>query len=149
MASSDSLIDKPQRGRPKRAELPDVNINTGAQSINTARASLCSPLQHPGPFTFQFPHTDPKICDPGWVLWNTMCYYFVNSSLSTQLTWHDARATCQRNRAELVSILSAAENSFVTSRIKRYVSTTVNTTIDKFDCPLPPPPSPPLSPPWL
>ena len=33
MASSDSQIDKPQRGRPKRAELPDVNINTGAQSI--------------------------------------------------------------------------------------------------------------------
>ena len=29
MASSDSPIDKPQRGRPKRAELPDVNINTG------------------------------------------------------------------------------------------------------------------------
>ena len=40
MASSDSQIDKPQRGRPKRAELPDVNINTGAQSINTERASL-------------------------------------------------------------------------------------------------------------
>ena len=39
-ASSDSQIDKPQRGRPKRAELPDVNINTGAQSINTERASL-------------------------------------------------------------------------------------------------------------
>ena len=36
MASSDSEIDKPQRGRPKRAELPHVNINTGAQSINTA-----------------------------------------------------------------------------------------------------------------
>ena len=40
MAKSDSQIDKPQRGRPKRAELPDVNINTGAQSINTERASL-------------------------------------------------------------------------------------------------------------
>ena len=40
MASSDSQIDKPQRGRPKRAELPGVNINTGAQSINTERASL-------------------------------------------------------------------------------------------------------------
>ena len=40
MASSDSQIDKPQRGRPKRAELPDVNINTGAQSINTERGSL-------------------------------------------------------------------------------------------------------------
>ena len=40
MASTDSQVDKPQRGRPKRVELPDVNINTGAQSINTGRASL-------------------------------------------------------------------------------------------------------------
>ena len=40
MASSDSQIDKPQRGRPKRAELPDVNMNTGAPSINTKRACL-------------------------------------------------------------------------------------------------------------
>ena len=38
MASSDSKIDKPQRGRPKRAELQDVNIDTGGQSINTERA---------------------------------------------------------------------------------------------------------------
>ena len=36
MASSDSQIDKPQHGRPKRAELLDVNINTGMQSINTS-----------------------------------------------------------------------------------------------------------------
>ena len=40
MASSDSQIDKPQRGRPKRAELPDINFNTDMQSINTERASL-------------------------------------------------------------------------------------------------------------
>ena len=40
MASSDSQIDKPQPGRPKRAELPDVNINTGVQSINTEKAPL-------------------------------------------------------------------------------------------------------------
>ena len=40
MASSDSQIDKPQHGRPKRAELPDVNINTGAQSINTERVFI-------------------------------------------------------------------------------------------------------------
>ena len=33
MESSDSQIDEPQRGRPIRAELPDVNINTGAQSM--------------------------------------------------------------------------------------------------------------------
>ena len=47
MASSDSQIDKPQRGRPKRAELPDVNIiNTGAQ---TERPSLSD---HPNPDWF-------------------------------------------------------------------------------------------------
>ena len=40
MTSSDSQIDKPRRGRPKRAKLPDVNINTSAQSINTERAAL-------------------------------------------------------------------------------------------------------------
>ena len=40
MASSESQIDKPQRGRPNRTELPDVNINTGVQSINTERVSL-------------------------------------------------------------------------------------------------------------
>ena len=38
MANSDSQINKPERGRPKRAELPVVNINTGVQSINTERA---------------------------------------------------------------------------------------------------------------
>ena len=40
MASSDSQIDKPQRGCPKKTELPDMNINTGTQSINTERDSL-------------------------------------------------------------------------------------------------------------
>ena len=40
MASRDSQIDKPQHGHPKKAELLDVNINTGAQSINTERASI-------------------------------------------------------------------------------------------------------------
>ena len=49
MASSDSQIDKPQRGRPKRDQLPDVNINTDAQSINIEKASLklCSHTQQP------------------------------------------------------------------------------------------------------
>ena len=35
MASSEIQIDKAQCGCPKRAELLDVNINTGVQSINT------------------------------------------------------------------------------------------------------------------
>ena len=33
MASSNSQIVKPQPGHPKRAELLDVNINTGAQAL--------------------------------------------------------------------------------------------------------------------
>ena len=37
MGINDSQINKPERGCPKRAELPDVNINTGAQGINTER----------------------------------------------------------------------------------------------------------------
>ena len=43
MASSDSQFNKPQRGCPKKAELPDVNINTGVQSLNTERASFRKP----------------------------------------------------------------------------------------------------------
>ena len=46
MASSDSQIIKPQCGCPKRAELPDVYINTGAQSINIERAHLRGHLTH-------------------------------------------------------------------------------------------------------
>ena len=34
MATSDSQIDKAQRGCPKRAELPGVNINTGTLAEN-------------------------------------------------------------------------------------------------------------------
>ena len=33
MTSSDSEINKPQRGRPKTAEQQYVNINTGAKSV--------------------------------------------------------------------------------------------------------------------
>ena len=40
MASSDIQMNKPQRGRPKEAEMSGLNINTGAQNINTERASL-------------------------------------------------------------------------------------------------------------
>ena len=43
MASSDSQTDKPQSGRPKKAELLGVNINTGVQSINTERAFNSTP----------------------------------------------------------------------------------------------------------
>ena len=52
MESSDSQMDKPQRGRPKRSELPDVNINTSAQSINTERASSRGRTSHSLTFVY-------------------------------------------------------------------------------------------------
>ena len=54
MTSSDSQTDKLQRGRPKRAELLDVNRNTGAQSIKTERASLILRLTIVRSFTQTF-----------------------------------------------------------------------------------------------
>ena len=60
----------------------------------------------------------PGICPPGWILWNKMCYYFANDLTSSKLSWYDARTACQKIRGgDLVSILSAAENSFIKSRI--------------------------------
>ena len=68
MASSDSQTDKPQHGRPKRAELLDVNINTltGVQIINTERASLR--------LFIHFHNTHQNICQQlvlvnVWFLW--------------------------------------------------------------------------------
>ena len=53
MARSDSQIDTPQRGHPKRVELPDAKINTGVQSINTEKASL---TLREGNYTFKSPN---------------------------------------------------------------------------------------------
>ena len=44
MAGSNNEINKPQRGHPKRAELLNVNINTGTQSISTERALMFSEI---------------------------------------------------------------------------------------------------------
>ena len=43
MASNNSQIHKAGHGHPKRAKLPDVNINTSVQIIDTERASLSCP----------------------------------------------------------------------------------------------------------
>ena len=51
MTSSNSQIDKPQLEHPKRAELSDVNINIGAQSINILRELLVKGQVHLTYFT--------------------------------------------------------------------------------------------------
>ena len=46
MTRSNSQIDKPQHGHPKKAGLPDVNINTGVQSINTESLLILHTKRH-------------------------------------------------------------------------------------------------------
>ena len=67
MASSDSQIDKPQHGHPKIAELLGVNVNTGAQSINTERAAL---------LTLHQIFFNNLTLGTGWA--HTMIYYLLN-----------------------------------------------------------------------
>ena len=47
MASSNSKIHKPQRGHPKRTELPDVNILTWAQKALILRVSYFKCMMWP------------------------------------------------------------------------------------------------------
>lgn len=66
--------------------------------------------------------TAPNICPPNWILWNTMCYFIANNSQSSKVSWRVARKACQSIRGgDLVSILSAAENNFIKSKIAGYV----------------------------
>ena len=78
MANSKSQIDKPQCGCPKRAELLDVEINTGMQSINTERASLISMLnqsinQSINQSKTLFNECDTKQCIALMNLWPSTC----------------------------------------------------------------------------
>ena len=80
MENSDSQIDKPERGRPKRAELPDVNTNTGVQSINSERASTSSP----GPSAWEAwgaSHTE----GPGDEVGESLCSFCLSHSHTSSL----------------------------------------------------------------
>ncbi|XP_074624200.1 uncharacterized protein LOC141882148 isoform X4 [Acropora palmata] len=62
----------------------------------------------------------PIICPRGWILWNSMCYYFSSDSLSSKMSWQEALQACRRTRGgDLVSIHSASENIFINSKIFR------------------------------
>uniref|UniRef100_F6TDB0 C-type lectin domain-containing protein n=1 Tax=Ciona intestinalis TaxID=7719 RepID=F6TDB0_CIOIN len=54
-------------------------------------------------------------CDKDWKAWKDHCYYF--SPKNVAMDWHDAQADCQSRGANLVSILSLAENDFIESMI--------------------------------
>ena len=68
--SSDNQMDKPQHGRPKRAELPDANINTKRKVFNSERTSLImSPLVNNNKGVAKtVPETVPLIVDTGQCL---------------------------------------------------------------------------------
>ncbi|XP_044179085.1 uncharacterized protein LOC114946811 isoform X1 [Acropora millepora] len=79
----------------------------------TANSATFSP-------TFTTSTQGPITCPPGWILWNSMCYYFSNDSLSSKMSWQDAVQACRRIRGgDLVSIHSASENTFIKSKISR------------------------------
>ena len=71
---------------------------------------------------FLFNFEGPIICPRGWILWNSMCYYFSSDSLSTKLSWQEALQACRSTRGgDLVSIHSASENIFIKSKIIQWV----------------------------
>ncbi|XP_068726517.1 macrophage mannose receptor 1-like [Montipora capricornis] len=107
--------------------------DTGCYSIKTF---ICK-MPRPRKVVTSAPPLDtamqaPGICPPEWILWNTMCYYFSNGSLSGKKTWQEALRECQKIRGgDLVSIHSAAENSFIKSRTK--MKTSLNSWIGLND----------------
>ncbi|XP_036927806.1 oxidized low-density lipoprotein receptor 1-like [Acanthopagrus latus] len=53
-------------------------------------------------------------CLPGWVLYNSSCYYFsVIESSTIKKNWHDSRADCIRKGADLIVIDNKEEQRFV------------------------------------
>ncbi|XP_048579859.1 uncharacterized protein LOC5521691 isoform X2 [Nematostella vectensis] len=60
------------------------------------------------------PHVTPSLlgeCQPGWVKFDKFCYLF--SGISAYVTWSQARSTCTRQGADLVSILNQEEQDFL------------------------------------
>ncbi|XP_067020488.1 macrophage mannose receptor 1-like [Acropora muricata] len=58
------------------------------------------------------------VCPPGWIPWNSSCYYFSNDSLSSKMSWQESVQACRKTRGgDLVSIHSASENNFIKSKI--------------------------------
>ena len=71
---------------------------------------------------FLFNFEGPVVCPPGWIPWNSMCYYFSSDSQSSKMSWQEALQACRRTRGgDLVSIHSASENIFIKSNITRWV----------------------------
>ncbi|XP_074624213.1 macrophage mannose receptor 1-like isoform X2 [Acropora palmata] len=69
-------------------------------------------------FALLYTASGPIVCPPGWILWNSSCYYFSNDSLSSKMSWQESVQACRTTRGgDLVSIHSASENNFIESTI--------------------------------
>jgi hypothetical protein len=56
--------------------------------------------------------------DTNWLSYNTSCYYISPLfGADSSLSWFAARRYCQNNNADLASILSEDENSFLNSYV--------------------------------
>ena len=54
-------------------------------------------------------------CEDGWLAWQDHCYYV--SFKNDRRTWFDARSYCLSQGADLASILTEGENSYIESVI--------------------------------
>ncbi|XP_073339848.1 uncharacterized protein [Pagrus major] len=61
-----------------------------------------------------------RLCPPGWILRNSMCYYFPFSNIDGTKSWPKAREFCQRYGGDLAIIDSKdKENATVTHLLKK------------------------------
>ncbi|XP_030574819.1 hepatic lectin-like [Archocentrus centrarchus] len=58
-------------------------------------------------------------CLPGWILFNSSCYFFSSTESSTVTkNWHNSRADCVRRGSDLVVIDDQVEQRFLSSNIE-------------------------------
>ena len=65
-----------------------------------------------------FQYIDIGRCEAGWQLFGDSCYYFSNERATS---WQVSEDICVQMNAQLVSIHSAEEQSFITSECYNYL----------------------------
>ncbi|XP_030574619.1 CD209 antigen-like protein C [Archocentrus centrarchus] len=66
-------------------------------------------------------------CLPGWILFNSSCYFFSYAESSTvKKNWHDSRADCVSRGSDLVVIDDQEEQKFVSNSIENMKSSSVH-----------------------
>ncbi|CAH1775812.1 unnamed protein product [Owenia fusiformis] len=104
-----------------------VGMGTGSDAglwfdrpCETPLSAICERLQ-PGLTTLVPPYTTPidGTCPSGWKEYGNYCYEFNSYIINDQKTWTDAVDNCRHKNADLVSIWSQDEQTFVFENLPR------------------------------